>query len=49
MAVEVVRVNIELPAPVMDVCEKYAVTPEGSPLTERVTIPLKPSKSATLI
>ena len=49
VAADVVRVNMALPAPVMDVWKREAVTPEGSPLTERLTISLKPLKSAILI
>jgi len=45
----VLRVSIELPEPVMDGGEKEAVTPEGSPLAEKVTVPLKLFESTTLI
>ena len=38
-------VMVEVPAPVIDVGLKLAETPEGKPLADRATMPLKPFKA----
>ena len=44
-----VKVNVELPAPVIEVGLNAAVTPLGSPLTDSVTLELKPLVMVSVI
>ncbi len=39
---EAVRVKVEVPDPVIEVGLKIAVTPDGTPVTPSVTVPVKP-------
>jgi hypothetical protein len=46
---EAVIVSELVPEPVTDVGVKVAVAPGGKPLTEKVTVPLKPFKAVTAL
>ena len=47
--VVVLRVRVEVPAPVMEVGLKLAVTPEGSPLADKLIAELNPPVTALVI
>jgi hypothetical protein len=46
---EVAILSELLPEPLIDMGVKVAVAPVGKPLTEKVTVPLKPFKAVTVL
>lgn len=47
MLAEVATVNVDEPDPATEVGEKEAVAPEGKPLAEKFTVPVKPFNAPT--